>query len=164
MLRPLRRRPGNKSSRPSELADAKGSEPTACRLGSASQVIRGFPANSQAIHVQGNLGHSVAETLDSPRALRVNASMWPWVKIPYPPVNIPIPHIPIPTKIDSNGWCTYPQKWDPKTVLTHSHVKKTPLPPALELHVRVVGSGVEGSSFAGRVLQTFGIPRTIRQH
>ena len=30
-----------------------------------------------------------------------------------PPVNIPIL-----TKIDQNGWCTYQPKWDPKTVLT----------------------------------------------
>ena len=42
--------------------------------------------------------------------------MWPWVKSKsYPQVNIRTP-----TKIDSNGWCTYP-KMVP-LVLTHSHV------------------------------------------
>ena len=36
-------------------------------------------------------------------------NIWPWVKIPYPPVNIPIP-----TRKGKNGWCTYPKmvpKW-----------------------------------------------------
>ena len=39
---------------------------------------------------------------------------WPWVKIQIvPPVNIPIPTIG-----SKMGEFTYPQKWDPKTVLT----------------------------------------------
>ena len=42
-------------------------------------------------------------------------------QVPVPPVNRPIP-----TKIDQNGWCTYP-KIVP-LVLTHSHVAKdTPM-------------------------------------
>ena len=40
----------------------------------------------------------------------------------YPPVNIPIP-----TKIDKNGWCTYP-KMVP-LVLTHSHIFVSMRPP-----------------------------------
>ena len=45
-----------------------------------------------------------------------NKQMWPWVKI-----QIVFPgNIPIPTKLDSNGWCPHP-KMVP-LLLTHSHV------------------------------------------
>ena len=38
--------------------------------------------------------------------------IWPWIKFPVP--------LPIPTKIDYNGWCTCPNMVP--LVLTHSHL------------------------------------------
>ena len=46
--------------------------------------------------------------------------IWPWVKIQI----VPLVNIPIPTKIDQNGWCTYP-KMVP-LVLTHSRLERGP--------------------------------------
>ena len=64
---------------------------------------------------------------------------WPWVKILHP----------IPTKIDKNGWCTYP-KMVP-LVLTHSHIRQPPHPPV---------STVEQSAW--RQLFTVGGPAGMR--
>ena len=43
-----------------------------------------------------------------PFNLKLASSLtWPWVQI----LIVPLVNIPIPTKIDSNGWCTYPPNW-----------------------------------------------------
>ena len=58
---------------------------------------------------------------------QANFRNWPWVKIQI----VPAVNIPIQTKIDKNGWCTYP-KMVP-LVLIHSQICKSRSPQIVAL-------------------------------